>query len=112
MKIGLQNRTRVTPIEGNVQVQRVWSTTAIISMNLNDFENGTIEVKMYSQLLQGDDSRKVIVDLAIPNNVSEETSSQFNMDYIEIDGLKVLAKKKFLKTSRVNLVSHVSLKVT
>ena len=67
-----------------------------------------LDVKMYRQLLQGDDSRKVVIDLAIPNNVSEETSSQFNMDYIEIDGLKVLAKKNLaFRTQEVSKAKEI-----
>lgn len=52
-----------------------------------------INVEVYQQLLQGDKGKKVVIDLAIPNNVSDEVANQFDVDYIEIDGLKILAQK-------------------
>ena len=52
-----------------------------------------INKEIYQQLLQGDKDKKVIIDLAIPNNVAHDVTTQFDMDYIEIDGLKTLAKK-------------------
>jgi glutamyl-tRNA reductase len=52
-----------------------------------------INKEIYQQLLQGDKERKVIIDLAIPNNVSNDVTTQFDIDYIEIDNLKILAQK-------------------
>lgn len=64
--------------------------------------------EMYSQLLQGDTAKKVVIDLAIPNNVSEEASTYFNMDYIEIDGLKVLAQKNLaFRTQEVSKAKEI-----
>lgn len=67
-----------------------------------------LNVKTYSQLLQGERTKKVVVDLAIPNNVSEETSSRFDMEYIEIDGLKVLAQKNLaFRTQEVSKAKEI-----
>ncbi len=52
-----------------------------------------IHEKNYHQLLQGETDKKVIVDLAIPNNVSPSVSSLDSVDYIEIEDLKKLAKE-------------------
>lgn len=48
---------------------------------------------LYEKLLRGDSKRKVVIDLSIPNNVSESTVEQFDLDYIEVEGLRNLAKK-------------------
>ncbi len=48
---------------------------------------------LYESLLIGEEDKKVVIDLAIPNNVDHPVPEQFVMDYIEIDGLKLLAKE-------------------
>lgn len=47
---------------------------------------------LYKKLLNGDQSRKVIIDLAIPHNVAPEVVVKNNVDYIEIECLRNLAK--------------------
>ncbi|HMQ50056.1 MAG TPA: glutamyl-tRNA reductase [Saprospiraceae bacterium] len=54
-----------------------------------------ITPNIYRQLLQGEDERKLVIDLAIPNNVHEAVVEQFSLDYIEIEGLRQLAKENF-----------------
>ncbi len=49
--------------------------------------------ELYAQLLQGDDTKKLIIDLAIPNNVEKSVVENFNVNYIEIENLKSLAKE-------------------
>lgn len=49
--------------------------------------------EVYKRLLQGETETKVLIDLAIPNNVAADVRADFNMNYIEIDGLKALANK-------------------
>ncbi len=49
--------------------------------------------ELYKQLLKGEKDKKVVVDLAIPNNVAKEVVESFEIDYIEIEGLKKLAEK-------------------
>ena len=48
---------------------------------------------LYKNLLKGDMANKVIVDLSIPHNVSEAVVKEFDIDYIEIEKLKILAKE-------------------
>jgi len=47
---------------------------------------------LYEKLLQGDQVQKLLVDLAIPNNIATEVVENFNTQYIEIEGLRCLAK--------------------
>ena len=47
---------------------------------------------LYTQILGDDKSRKFVIDLSIPNNVAAEVVQHFDMDYIEIDDLRQLAK--------------------
>ncbi|MEO1263719.1 MAG: glutamyl-tRNA reductase [Bacteroidota bacterium] len=52
-----------------------------------------IDKELYSSLLNGDRSKKVVIDLSIPNNVAEEVVDTFDLNYIPIECLKVLAKE-------------------
>lgn len=52
-----------------------------------------ITSELYQKLIGKDNSEKVIIDLAIPNNVSREVTRSFNINYIEIDNLKALARE-------------------
>ena len=52
-----------------------------------------IDKKLYASLLGEEDSSKVVIDLSIPNNVSKEVVKHFNLKYIQIEGLKTLAKE-------------------
>lgn len=54
-----------------------------------------ITPELYRHLLQGEEDVKLIIDLAIPNNVHEAVVRQFHLDYIEIEGLRQLAKENF-----------------
>ncbi len=47
---------------------------------------------LYEQLLQGETQRKLIIDLSIPHNVDEAVYEQYDVQYIEIEGLRLLAK--------------------
>ena len=52
-----------------------------------------IQSELYRSLLAGDSDEKVVIDLAIPNNVDTEVIEQFSINYIEIEGLRQLAKE-------------------
>jgi len=52
-----------------------------------------IDKKLYTQLLGGETDKKVLIDLAIPNNISTEVVEQFPVHYIEIDDLRSLARE-------------------
>ncbi len=51
-----------------------------------------ITTELYAHLLQGDTGRKVVIDLSIPHNVAEAVTQAFPIHYIEIEGLRNLAK--------------------
>ncbi|MCZ4242464.1 glutamyl-tRNA reductase [Pedobacter punctiformis] len=52
-----------------------------------------ITEKLYSKLLNGDKSKKVIVDLAIPNDVDPTVVHNNPIHYIEVESLKEVARK-------------------
>ncbi len=49
--------------------------------------------EIYKSLLNGDDSKKVIVDLAIPNDTAPEIVENYPVHYIEVESLKEIARK-------------------
>ncbi len=61
-----------------------------------------ITKNVYRRLLQGEDSRKVVIDLAIPHNVEGCIVEDFDVQYIEIEGLRSLAQDNM--TARENEV--------
>ncbi|MBC7566512.1 MAG: glutamyl-tRNA reductase [Pedobacter sp.] len=48
---------------------------------------------IYKKLLNGDTGKKVIVDLAIPNDTAPEILDNFPVHYIEVESLKEIARK-------------------
>lgn len=56
-------------------------------------DKALLDDELYASLLQGDQSRKLIIDLAIPNNVEPSVAENFNVNYIEIEDLRSLAKE-------------------
>lgn len=52
-----------------------------------------ISPELYHQLLNGDTQQKLVIDLSIPYNVSEDVVKNFPLKYIEIEGLKALANE-------------------
>lgn len=52
-----------------------------------------ITKEIYQTLLNGETDRKVIVDLAIPNDVALEVREDFPLHYIEVESLKEIARK-------------------
>ena len=74
--------------------------------HLNDYHEGfdcmivctgateaIVDKTLYSSLLNGDRSKKTVIDLAIPNNVSKDVVHAFDLNYIPIECLKALAKE-------------------
>jgi glutamyl-tRNA reductase len=49
--------------------------------------------EIYKKLLNGETGKKVIVDLAIPNDTAPEVVQNFPMHYIEVESLKEIARK-------------------
>ncbi|WP_437920794.1 glutamyl-tRNA reductase [Sphingobacterium sp. LRF_L2] len=62
-----------------------------------------IDVNLYQMLLNGETDKKVIVDLAIPNDVDAEVVAQFPVQYIEVSSLQAIAEKN--KQDRYNELS-------
>jgi glutamyl-tRNA reductase len=52
-----------------------------------------ITPSLYEQLLNGDTNHKTVIDLSIPNNVDREVTHQYPMTYIEVEGLRLLARE-------------------
>jgi glutamyl-tRNA reductase len=52
-----------------------------------------ITEEIYKKLLNGDTEKKVIVDLAIPNDTAPEILQKFPVHYIEVESLKEIARK-------------------
>ena len=52
-----------------------------------------ITPQLYKKLIGADNSEKLIIDLAIPNNVEPEVVENFTIRYIAIDDLRALAKE-------------------
>lgn len=52
-----------------------------------------ITPELYRHLLRGDAREKVLIDLSIPHNVERAVVEQFPVHYIEIEGLRQLAKE-------------------
>ncbi len=56
-------------------------------------ESCIIDIEMYSSLIDCNPKEKIILDLAIPNDIQSDVVAQFPIDYISIDDLKAEAKK-------------------
>jgi glutamyl-tRNA reductase len=52
-----------------------------------------INAALYRNLLQGDTSKKILVDLAIPNDFEKTIISDFRCDYISVESLKAIAEE-------------------
>ncbi len=52
-----------------------------------------ITTDLYARLLGNDTQRKVVIDLSVPNNVDAAVPALFNIQYIEIEGLKILSNQ-------------------
>ena len=63
-----------------------------------------IDEKLYAKLLNGDTGKKVIVDLAIPNDVAPAVIHNNPVHYIEVESLKEVARKNIQE--RYNELVH------
>ncbi|WP_345948453.1 MULTISPECIES: glutamyl-tRNA reductase [unclassified Mucilaginibacter] len=52
-----------------------------------------ITTEIYESLLNGETSRKTVVDLAVPNDTAAEVLELFSVNYIEVNSLNEIAKK-------------------
>jgi len=72
-----------------------------------------ISEKSYPALLNGEADEKLIIDLAVPNNVDKEIAKRFETDLIDIEQLRILAnenlafRKDEIVVAREILKTHV-----
>jgi glutamyl-tRNA reductase len=52
-----------------------------------------ITTELYASLLNGENNKKTIVDLAVPNDTAPEVLKNFQVNYIEVQSLKEVAKR-------------------
>lgn len=52
-----------------------------------------IDANLYRMLLNGETDKKIIVDLAIPNDIAPEVIEQFPINYIEVSSLQAIAER-------------------
>ncbi len=52
-----------------------------------------VDETLYANLLGNEKGKKVVIDLSIPNNVDRKVVESFDLNYIQIEGLKALAKE-------------------
>lgn len=52
-----------------------------------------LDKKLYSSLLNGETDRKLVIDLAIPNNVDKTMLPAFDLEYVEVEDIRELANK-------------------
>ncbi|MDM1048146.1 MULTISPECIES: glutamyl-tRNA reductase [Sphingobacterium] len=52
-----------------------------------------INEELYTSLLNGEDDRKVIVDLAVPNDIDAAVIAKYPIQYIEVSSLQQIAEK-------------------
>ncbi|MEM6379662.1 MAG: glutamyl-tRNA reductase [Bacteroidota bacterium] len=96
------NRT----LEKASNVAKIVGGSALPLQELQDYKEGfdcivvctgaadpILTTSLYEQLLNGETNKKVIIDLAIPHNTTPAVIEQFNVEYIEIEGLRHLAKE-------------------
>lgn len=55
--------------------------------------NAVVTDSMYESLLRGDQSKKFVIDLAVPNNVDRSIADSFDVEIIDIENLRELAEK-------------------
>jgi len=51
-----------------------------------------ISSELYGKLLKGDTTRKMVIDLAVPNDLDTEALALHNIEYVEVKGLKKIAE--------------------
>lgn len=52
-----------------------------------------VTLPVYQKLLNGEEGKKIVVDLAVPNNLSVEVLQNFPINYIQVESLKETARK-------------------
>ncbi len=55
--------------------------------------NAIIDVPLYTSLINGETDRKVVMDLAIPNDLNTAVLAKFPIQYIEVSSLQAVAEQ-------------------
>ena len=63
-------------------------------------EEPIITPAIYKNLLQGDQSQKTVIDLAIPHDLDRSITQQFVVDHISIDYLQEISRKNLKKRTK------------
>jgi len=63
-------------------------------------ENSIITEEIYTNLLQGEEDSKIIIDLAIPNDLDQAVVNKHVIDYISVDRLQKISSKNLEERAR------------
>lgn len=63
-----------------------------------------LTTEIYTSLLNGEKDKKIVVDLAVPNDTAPEVVKNFSLHYIEVHSLNEIAKQNLQE--RYNELSH------
>lgn len=56
-------------------------------------EDAVVDLTLYNQLLQGETNKKLIIDLAIPQDIAEEVITQHNVQYCDMKVIQTIASE-------------------
>jgi glutamyl-tRNA reductase len=51
-----------------------------------------INDSLYKSLLNGDQNQKMVIDLSVPHNVAKNIAEKFDIQYVDVETLRILAK--------------------
>ena len=79
---------------------RTYSKGFDIIITCTGAESPVITPEIYQQLLQGETSRKVVIDIAIPHDLDAEIVKKHNVTHISIDYLQKISDKNLQERSK------------
>ncbi len=66
---------------------------------------------LYKSLLNGDKRKKLVIDLSVPHNIAKSISANFNINYVDVENLRHLAKENIaFREKEVVIVKTMSAK--
>jgi glutamyl-tRNA reductase len=66
---------------------------------------------LYQSLLNGDKNKKLVIDLSVPHNIAKTIAVNFNIDYVDVENLRNLAKENIaFREKEVVKVKNISAK--
>ncbi|MFM7021814.1 MAG: glutamyl-tRNA reductase [Flavobacteriales bacterium] len=69
-------------------------------------EEPIVDAALYDKLLVGEKSKKIIIDLALPNDIDKAVPQNFSVHYINIESLKEKAGENMKKREKELSVCH------